>query len=126
MHWTRITAVLVMISMLAGCTSYSTIGLQTSESGEVRLSQPILPGDRVRLVMKSGETSEFRVAIVEQDRIFSDTTTYEFKDIQSMEVVRAEGERNTLIVLIAIGVVALAALFFNELEEDIDCAIGSC
>ena len=90
MHWTRITAALVIISLLFGCASFSPIGIQTSPDGDIQLSQPILPGDRVRLVMKSGETSEFRAVVVEQNRVSSESTTYELKDVESIEVFRAQ------------------------------------
>ncbi len=126
MRWTRVTAMLVIVSMLSACVSYTPIGIQTSADGDVQLSAPIKPGDRVRLVMKDGETSEFRVVVVEEDRISSDTFTYEFDEIQSIEVVRADNERATLVILI--GVVAIAAGFalLNEIEDGIDCSIGGC
>ncbi len=126
MRWTRITAMLVIVSMLFGCASYTPIGLQTSANGDVLLSQPIVPGDRVRLVNKSGETSVFRVQIVEQDRISSETTTYELKDIESIEVLRAKDEQSTMIVLVVVAVIALAVVFLNEVEDGIDCAFGNC
>ncbi len=126
MRWTRVTAVVVIVSMLSACVSYTPISIQTSADGNVRLSAPIQPGDRVRLVKKDGETSEFRVAVVEEDRISSESITYEFNEIQSMEVVSADSERATLIILI--GVVAIGAGFalLNEIEDDLDCAIGDC
>ena len=126
MRWTRFTAVLVIVSMLSGCISYTPIGLQTTAGGDVQLSQPIKPGDRVRLVKKSGETSVFRAVVVERNRISSENATYELEDIQSIEVVRADNERTTLILLVAVAFVALAAVFLNEVEDTVDCIAGNC
>ena len=126
MHRTRITATLVVISMLFGCASYVPIGIQTSPDGDIQLSQPILPGDRVRVVMKSGETSEFRVRVVEQDRISSDSMTYQFEDIQSLEVARAEDERTTLIIVVGIVAIVATVALLGEIEDDIECTFGNC
>ena len=126
MHRTRITATLVIISMLFGCASYAPIGIQTSPDGDFQLSQPIVPGDRVRVVMKSGETSEFRVRVVEQDRISSDSMTYQFEDIQSLEVARAEDERTTLILVVGIVAIVATVALLGEIEDDIECTFGNC
>ena len=126
MHWTRITAALVIISLLFGCASFSPIGIQTSPDGDIQLSQPILPGDRVRLVMKSGETSEFRAVVVEQNRVSSESTTYELKDVESIEVFRAQDERSTLIVVV--GIIAIVGFIglLNEIEDSVECTFGNC
>ncbi len=126
MLWTRTTAALVILCMLSACVSYEPVGLRTSADGDVRLTAPIKPGDRVRLVKKSGEVSEFRVLIVEETRISSENLTYELDDIQSIQVVRADNERAMLIVAIVVVTVGLGFLLINELEDDLDCAIGGC
>ena len=126
MRWTQITAMFVIVSMLAGCATYAPIGIQTSDDGDIRLSAPINPGDRVRVVKKSGETSTFRVVVVEQDRVSSDTLTYMYEDLESIEVARAQDERATLIIVIGvIAVVAMLALL-SEIEDDIECTFGNC
>ncbi len=124
MRWTRIVAMLVVVSMLSACVSYQPIGIQTSSGGDVQLSAPIVPGDRVRIVRKSGEVSTFRVVVVEEERISSDTMTYEFDDIESIEVQRASDERTTLILVIGIIVIASAFALANEVEEGIECIFG--
>ena len=117
MRWTRFTATLVIMSMLASCATYTPVAIRTSESGVAQLSQTIVPGDRVQLVMKSGERSEFRVLIVEQTRISSETNTYEFSEIESMEMTRARDERTAMIALVAIGVIALTVALLNRDER---------
>lgn len=104
----RVALVFVLGLCLAcsGCTTLQRVQLP---AGVTRDSLPaIKPGDRVEVVLKSGEQKQFRVAAITESGLQGRTDSVAFADIAVLEVRRVHAWRTTGAVLGAVaGVVVV-------------------
>ena len=126
MRWTKCVAVVVILSLISGCTSYKFVSIDGSPQGAPVTVQQIVPGDKVRLTLNSGEKREFFVSSVEADRIVGEGQTHAFDDIQFLEVRRVDEDGNNTVIAVVLVVGLLAILLIEAIDDSFDCIAGDC
>ncbi len=121
MVWTRCVALILIVSLVSGCTTYRVASIQGSPQGAPVTVQEIEPGDKVRVTLNSGEVREFSVTAVDADRISGDGEAHNFSDIKVLEVRRADESANATIVAVAAIMVFLTFLLLDEFGDAIEC-----
>ena len=126
MRWTKCVAVIVILSLVSGCTSYEFVSIDGSPQGAPVTIQQVTPGDKVRLTLNSGEKREFFVSSVEADRIVGEGQTHAFEDIQFLEVRRVDEDDNSTLVMLIMVVGVLTILVIEAFDDAFDCIGGDC
>lgn len=126
MKWTKFVAAVVIVCMMAGCTTFKAVSIDGSPLGAPIPLAEVTQGDRVRVTLNSGETREFVVVAIEADQIVGEGETHAFTDIRGVEVRRADETGNTTVIVVLVALVALMVLALDSLEDTFECIGGSC
>ncbi len=126
MRWTKCVAVIVILSLVSGCTSYKFVSIDGSPQGAPVTVQQIVPGDKVRLTLNSGEKREFFVSSVESDSIVGEGETHAFEDIKFLEVRRVDEDGNNTVIAVVLVIGLLTILRIEAIDDSFECIAGNC